>query len=134
MTIIENNQSNFKKNSLQRNLNYFDILKICIEKGLKDDNDVIQLSSLIITKVINLKPDLLFSDAELLTFFKERCLKIINKKMKETDTKQVLEKQKESVKSIKSLITNIDKVFHKTEIQDEKYEEWRKFAFVNGNT
>ncbi|ODV98117.1 hypothetical protein PACTADRAFT_31527 [Pachysolen tannophilus NRRL Y-2460] len=131
---IENNKNLATVISIQRKLNYEDILLVSIDKGLKDDNDVISLSCIIIGKILTLNPHLLLSSkGSILNKLIERSNKIINKKLKENDTKQIIEMHEESVKAVKSLIPIINNIIAESNMTSVELGEWKMFSTANSN-
>ncbi|ODQ83150.1 hypothetical protein BABINDRAFT_159598 [Babjeviella inositovora NRRL Y-12698] len=86
---------------------YNELLENVLEKGLKDDHDIIMLSCAIIASIIPQQLELL-GNVTTMDKFTAMNMAIVNKKMKENSPKQQVEKQEEAVKAVIASTKKID--------------------------
>lgn len=88
-------------------INYYDILNMFITKGLKDDNSVVQLCCITIQKLAALHPEL-FVEPGIIPNLIKYASRILKRSLKETATKQELEKHAESTRAISRTFAKVD--------------------------
>ncbi|AOA60948.1 hypothetical protein PP7435_CHR1-0435 [Komagataella phaffii CBS 7435] len=94
--------------SVEYIINYEDIMMSLINKGFRDDNAIVLLSSIILSKLVTIKPGLL-STGDILSSLIASFNKILSKQLKETATKQQVENQQEAIKAVIRSSKKIDR-------------------------
>ncbi|OWB85635.1 hypothetical protein B5S33_g4304 [[Candida] boidinii] len=126
-------ENNLNLKILYKHLNFKELFKIILNKSFKDDSTILSISLITLYKIITINLDSIFigeTGSELIVNMVTLINKILNKKLKESSTKQELEKHNESIKAILRFSKKINDLIESSQLKisnNNDIIEWENF-------
>lgn len=126
-------ENNLNLKILFKHLNFNELFKIILNKSFKDDSTILSISLITLYKIITINLDNIFigeTGSELIINMITLFNKILNKKLKESLTKQELEKHNESIKAILRFSKKLNNLINSSQVKisnNNDIIEWENF-------